>query len=184
MAGEVDEKLIAKYILQYQKEEENLIRYQLDTQKDIEKFKNDLLGLSWDKKEGKYVRDMNKMQTCNEKGANAITTFLNVHINRIVSLSNYEDDDEIMKESFYDIKAFAYFLAFHKAEFDFDSYSSISITLSTIDKIITATMKKAWQAGERDSLRKTFVHNESTETVYNQQQPKPQNRVFGNLFKQ
>ena len=177
----VDEKLIARYILQYQKEDENLVRYQLDTQKDIEKFKNDLLGFTFNPQTRKYERDYNKMAICNEKGANAIASFLNMHINRIVSLSDFEDDDEIMRISFDDIKKMIFFLSMHKDDFEFASYPSISLTLNTIDKINVSTMKKARGAGERDSLRKSFVHSESTETV-NQNQPKQGGKLFGNLF--
>lgn len=180
--GQVDEKLIARYIMQYQKDDENLVRYQLDTNKDIEKFKYDLLGFKFDKSQGKWVKDDKKMAICNEKGANAIASFLDMHINRIVSLSDFQDDEEIMKTSFYDIKSFVYFLVFHMEEFEFVSYPAISMVLSTIDKINVSTMKKAREAGERDSLRKTFVHNESTETVYNPNQPKPQGKWFGGLF--
>lgn len=176
----VDEKLIARYILQYQKEDENLVKYQLDTQKDIEKFKNDLLGFTFNPQSRKYEKDPNKLAICNEKGANAIASFLNMHINRIVSLSDYEDDDEINKISFADIKSFIFFLAMHKDDFEFASYPSISLTLDTIDKINVSTMKKARGAGERDSLRKTFVHNESNETV--NAQPASGNRLFGNIF--
>lgn len=178
----VDEKLIARYIMQFQREDDNLVRYQLDTNKDIEKFKYDLLGFKFDAKERKWIKDPNKMAICNERGANAIASFLDMHINRIVSLSDFQDDEEIMTASFYDIKNFVYFLVFHKDEFEFASYPSISMVLSTIDKINVATMKKAREAGERDSLRKTFVHNESTETVYNPNQPKPQGKWFGGLF--
>lgn len=180
--NQLDAQTVAKYILQYQKEDENLIRYQLDTQKDIEKFKYDLLGFSFNKATGKWEKDPNKLAICNEQGANAIMSYLNMHINRIVSLSDYQDDDEINKNSFYDIKSFLYFLVFNKDKFGFMDYPSISITLTTIDKINVATMKKARVAGERDSLRKTFVHNESTETLYQPPQPKPAGKFFGGLF--
>lgn len=180
MDNKVDEQLIARYILQYQKEDENLIRYQLDTQKDLEKFKNDLLGFSYDRTTQKYVKDDTKMAICNQKGANAIVSFLNMHINRIVSLSDFADDETIMKISFYDIKSFIFFLVTHKEDFEFVSYPAISMVLSTIDKINVSTMNKAREAGERDSLRKTYVHSEN---INQDSSPPPkQSKWFGGLF--
>lgn len=176
---EVDPRIVAKYVLQYQNFEDNIVKFQLETKKDLEDFKNSLQGLEYSPRTQSWVLSDNMMAIINTKGANALNSFLNMHINRMVSLSNYENDEHIEKYSFYDIKYFIYFLTKHKEDFGFVSYPALSLTISTIDKINTSTMLKAWKAGERDTIRKSFTLSESQQTLTQKNQS---SGFFGNLF--
>jgi hypothetical protein len=176
--NQVDMKAIARYVYDMQRKEDNLIKYQLNTNEDLDQFKHDLLGESYDEETGEWVIDDTKMRMCNEKGANAITAHLRLHISRHVSLSNYPITDNIEMTSFYDIKSFLYFLVDNKNAFEFPSYTTISLVLSTIDKLNYSTLLKAVKGWQGDSLNKQYVHQETEERITN---ITPKQKLFGGI---
>ena len=177
--NQIDPRVIAKYVMQYQKEGDDILHYQLDTEKELETLKHEFLGETFDEKSNEWVVDKRKMRICNERGANAIIGFLKPTISRIVSLSNFKRDDDIDNYSYYDITTWIKYLTQHKADFELESFADISIICSTIDKLNVSTMKKAVLGWEGDGLRKSFTHVESNERVM-QVDNKPS--LFGGLL--
>jgi hypothetical protein len=175
-----DPRLVARYMLQYMKEDENLIKYQLESKKELDILKNDLLGLEYSKEHSKYVRSPNKDALLNEKGADTILTFLRMRISRVVSLSDL-DDEEIYKRSLYFLNDLTFLLVRHMEEYDVKSLQIVQSILGLCDDVFFSTLKKARNAGERDSLRKNFSFVESSESV-TQTQKKPGGGFFANPF--
>ena len=180
MPNEVDPRIIAKYIMQYQAQEDNLVKYQLETKSELENFKNELLGLEFDEEQNKWQPCEYKDKLVNSKGAHAIVGLIRPDVSKIVSLSDF-GDDEINNMGLEDLNEFTYYLIRHKDDYEFKSLQTISVILGRVNKINYATMKKARGAGERDTLRKQFTHVESEEksTVIQKQ---PQTKLFGGLF--
>ena len=180
MESAVDPRIIAKYIMQYQAAEDNLVKFQLETKTELDNFKNELLGLEYNETDNKWLPSQYKDRLVNEKGAYAIIGLIRPDVSKIVSLSDF-NDQEIDNMSLEDLNEFTYFLVRHKDEYGFKSLQTISVILGRLNKINYSTMKKAREAGERDTLRKQFTHVESEEKVTNIQK-QPQGKLFGGLL--
>lgn len=173
-----DPRLVARYILEFQKNQDNFMRFQIDPTEEIEELKRDLLGLKYDEETGEYVADPNKEALLNEKGANTILTFLRMRISKVSSLSDL-DDAEIDNRCLHFANDLTYLVVRHKNEYDVKSLQVVANIIGLCDDVFFTTLKKARNAGERDSLRKQYTHVESTESV-TQMQKKAGNNIFVN----
>ena len=172
-----DPKIVAQYMLRYMKEDENLIKFQLDQKKELNDFKDTLLGVSYDK-EGRPKIINEDMAFVNEAGANTIVGIIKPDSSKIVSLSNFRFDiiDNMALE---DLNEFTYFLVRHKQELGFRSLQTISMVLGRMNKMNYATMMKAKEGFEARGIRDQFTHVESDEKVTQLEKP---NRFFGGLL--
>lgn len=163
MSEGMDPRLIAKYIMQYQSQQDNLLRYQLEAKDVLRQLKYELLGYEEDDN-GDYYRDANKLQMINQKGANAIISFLSPQISRLISLSNISDDDIRVRCREFE-KELMFMLARHHDEFEIPSFQVMTMIINTCGNIFFTTMKKAEKGGERDTLRKSYNIVESEEHI-------------------
>lgn len=180
MPDEIDPRIIAKYLMQLQAFEDNMVKYQIETKNELENFKNELLGYDYNSETRKWEQNQEKDKLVNSKGANAIIGLIKPDISKIVSLSDF-DTEEIDRMGLEDLNEFSYFLVRHKDDYEFKSLQTISVILGRLNKINYSTMKKAKNAGERDTLRKQFTHVESEQknTVIQKQ---PANKLFGSVL--
>lgn len=177
---DVDPRIFQKY-MEYREEESNIIRFQLETREQLEAFKYDLLGFEYNETEKRYMKSETRDALCNEKGANAIVGLLKPDVSKIVSLSNL-GDEEIDRMGLEDLNEFTYYLVRHKDEYEFKSLQAISVILGRINKLNYSTMKKAREAGERDTIRKNYTISQSDSKVI-QEQPKGSIFNMGGLIK-
>lgn len=178
MEQQVDPRLIAKYIIAYQQQQDNFMKYQIDTEEDLKQLKRDLIGLEYNEEAEEYLPSPYKEALINDKGANAIITFLRLRISKVTSLSDL-DDEEINKRCLYFVNSLTYFLVRHMGEYKVKSLQTVEAVKDLCDDVFFTTLKKARNAGERDSLRKQYTHIESSENVVSTQK-KPESSFFIN----
>lgn len=166
-----------KQLQRLQQMEENMIKFQLDSSDILEILRMDLLGLEYND-DGEPVPSKFKVKKINMEGADTILSFLRPRITKIISLSNL-DDDEIRKRCKAYIDDISFLLARHWEEFQIKSFQMMNSIIELCDDVFYTTMAKAFEAGERDTLRKQFTHVESQERV---QDMRPQRLPFQNPF--
>lgn len=170
----VDPRIVAKYVTQYMAQQENFMKYQLDSSDELKDLYNDLLGLEYIPEQNKFVKVPYKEQLISQKGANTILVFLRPRISKITSLSNLDDED-IRKRCHNYMDALTYMLVRHMDEYKVKSLQVVKNIIELCDDVFYVTMMKAYEAGERDTLRKQFTHVESDERV-------TRNESSGNKF--
>lgn len=173
-----DPRVMAKYIAAYQNNENNFMKYQIDSSGELTMLRRSLLGLDYDEETGKWEKVDFKEQLLNEKGADFILTFMRLRLSKVTSLSDLDDEDIRSRCKWFAIDL-TFSLVRHKDEYDVKSLQVLSSIIGLCDDLFFTTLKKARNAGERDSLRKQYLHQETTEHI-TQTQRKPDNRLFQN----
>lgn len=173
---QIDPKLIAQYVTQYLSADDNFMKFQIDSTSEFEMLRNDLLGLEYNEEKEQYVKSPYKKQLINEVGLNAVFALLRNRISKITSLSDLDDDD-ITNITLAYADDLTFLLAKHKLEYEIKSYQIASSIIGLCDDLFFTTLKKARNAGERDSLRKNFSFVESSENV-KQRIDRPRNNGF------
>lgn len=148
----------------------SFIKFQLETDKEIEGLYYDLLGYSPDVN-GNYVKDPNKLNQINSKGANALLTYLRVRINKIFSLSNHDEED-IRKRCHIFCDGITYFIGKHYKDFEVMSFPAAHNIIDLFDDMYFATLVKSLDGWEGDSIRKGFTTQETKLTSIDKT-PKP-----------
>jgi len=165
-----DPRLVAKYVISYLHGHQDLIKYQLDSSTELLNVRNSMLGLEWDEKAEKYIQVHEPM--INERGADAIMTFLVPRVTKIVSLSNVDAQD-VQNRCHKYMDSTTYLLLRHMTEWEISNIQIMDNIIEMVDDLFFATMNKAKGAGERDTLRKQYTHVESSENISDSRQQKP-----------
>lgn len=176
MENSIDPGIAQAIAQRYLNQAENLVKFQLDPNNELEILKMELLAVQVNEN-GDLVPIPGLTPLINQQGANVIMSFLRSRLGKVVSLSNLDDQDvSIRCRSFMD--SLTFLLGRHYSEFSIPSYQVMDSIIELCDDVFFTTMMKAYNAGERDTLRKQFTHVESSERIVDNRQPIQQPQGF------
>lgn len=167
-----DVQAMALNYMKQDKDKEDLMRYQLDSKQIINDMLLEWQGLSTNE-QGNIVEDANKIRLINYKGAAQILSFVYPRLTKIVTLSNL-DEETIKKMTVDFMDNITFLLAKHHLEFEVVSYQAMDSIIDTCGDLYYASLMKAKNAGERDTLRKTY--NLTEDSTHRDPNMQPQNK--------
>jgi len=148
-------------------EQENLIRWQLDIQEELERIENLLRKyIPKTDKNGRvyYAQPREEDQLFNEKGINEILNLLAWYLNKNIILSNFSEEDiKVRCKQFH--KFLTNFIFNNYQEFGLDTKEKIKhypMIVMNLTNTVEAAYNRALNGGERTSLRtaRSVVQNE------------------------
>lgn len=155
---------------------QDLLRYQLETADVVYRYFLDLAGLKEDPQTGKIVEDETKRPIMNEQGANAVKKSLMPVVSRIVSLSNF-DEDQVRMNTKKLAESLTEMLLRKREEYGIQYREDIKLIVVEYINLVMATQFKAYQAGEARSLRQSQIYNEQRQII-----DTPKQGLFSNIF--
>ncbi len=148
-------------------EENNLIKWQLDIQNELERIEH-LLRKHIPKKDKKgktyFVESQKKDQVFNETGINEILNILNWYLNKNILLSNFNEEDIKMRcKQFHD--ELTDFIFNNYQRFGLDTKEKIKhypMVVMNLTNTVESAYNRALNGGERTSLRtaRSVIQNE------------------------
>lgn len=136
----------------------NFSQWQLSPQDVIEYIEHSLRGEMWDSKDKKWVRKGKRRM--NEQGIQAVVGEVNDRVNKIVIMSNF--DENMINGWLWDLGhdlAAEMFLRYYDWEIDFADLEAIHNTVMILSE---AALRRAWQEGERKRL---YEQTRTIETI-------------------
>lgn len=161
------------YSMQGGRQDESLIRFQLDASEELEILKANLLGLSWSEDKADYVSDSTKEPMINKKGANILISFLQPRVSKIFSLSNHEQQD-IDARCLQFINDLTFLLGKHMREWEIKSFAVADNIIDLCDDIFRATALKSREGWEGNGIRQQHTVHEGREIIT---ETRPENRM-------